>query len=96
MNMITPDSEEAHLIKQCILTKKSFSIGARGIRIDCLIKPEWKGWMVKVERSGMISVNCDALYYDPEGNTLLCFAESGCLTTIEFNMFMYDVVKVMA
>jgi len=94
--MITPDSEEAYLIKKCILTKKSFSIGARGIRIDCLIKPEWKGWMIKVERAGMLSLNCDSIYYDPTANALLCFTEEGCLGTIEFNMYMYDVVKVIS
>ena len=92
--MITPDSLYAKLIDDCLNNGYSFRIGARGVCIDCIFKGILE-WEVKVPRAGMKTINCDTIAYDFEHNTLICGVEAGYVSSIEFDMSMYDIVKVI-
>lgn len=93
--MITPDSEEAFVIKDCIKSNRSFRVGARGICVDFFVRKNGVGWLVRIPRAGVISLNCDTLHYDEKGNTIIVGVECGHVPTIEISMFMYDTVRVI-
>ncbi len=94
--MIAPDSVNAKLIDNCIENGYSFRIGARGICIDCLKdKESIMGWIVKIPRAGMKTINCDTIEYDFEFNTLICGVEAGYVSSIKFDLDKYDNVRVL-
>ena len=93
--MITPDSEEAFVIKDCINAKRSFRVGARGICVDLFATKDKKGWLMRIPRAGVISLNCDTVHYDTKGNSLIAGVECGYVASIEISMFMYDTVRVI-
>ena len=93
--MITPDSEEAFVIKDCIKSMRSFRVGVRGICVDCFVKKDKNGWLLRIPRAGVTSLNCDTLHYDTKGNSLIGGVECGYVPSIRVSMFMFDTVRVI-
>lgn len=93
--MITPDSEEAFVIKDCIKSRKSFRVGARGICVDFFIRNDGNAWLMRIPRAGVTSMNCDSLHYDVESNSIIAGVECGYVSSIVIDMLMYDTVRVI-
>ena len=62
--MITPDSEEAFVIKDCIKSMRSFRVGTRGICVGLFVSKDRDGWLMRIPRAGLLTLNCDTLHYD--------------------------------
>ena len=93
--MITPDSEEAFVIKDCIKSMRSFRVGTRGICVGLFVSKDRDGWLMRIPRAGLLTLNCDTLHYDEKDNSIIGAVEDGYVPTIKISMFMFDTVKVI-